>query len=97
MALQAIYLLMEKLSEIVLENSFTITLNYQLDQKLLANNFAIILNALKHLQAAQHKTDSQLQDLAAVKDRLDQLAHKVDRNTSNNTGNLTQGGDHTSS
>jgi hypothetical protein len=47
---------MEKLGEITVENSFSLTVSCQLDQNLLAKNFTTIINALKELQVSQQKT-----------------------------------------
>lgn len=47
---------MDKLGDLVIDNSLSLTVSYQVDQHLLAKNFTTILNALKELQASQQKT-----------------------------------------
>jgi hypothetical protein len=81
---------MEKLGEIVIDNSLTLTVSYQVDQHLLAKNFTTIINALKELQLSQQKTDAQLNDLSSLKDKFDQLGLKLDRiekESNNNASN----------
>lgn len=78
---------MEKLGDIVIDNSLTLTVSYQVDQHLLAKNFTTIINALKELQASQQRTDSQLKDLSSLKDRFDQLGLKVDKIEKNGLNN----------
>jgi flagellar motility protein MotE (MotC chaperone) len=101
----AIYLLMDKLGDLVIDNSLTLTVSYQVDQHLLAKNFTTILNALKELQASQQKTESQLKDLSSLKEKYDQLGAKVEKleknsnnkeSSSNNNQNSGQG-DHSGS
>lgn len=71
---------MDKLADITIDNTLNLTVTWQVDQHLLAKNFTTILNALRELQANQAKTDAQLKDLSSMKDRLEQLAQKVERN-----------------
>lgn len=96
---------MDKLGDLVIDNSLTLTVSYQVDQHLLAKNFTTILNALKELQASQQKTESQLKDLSSLKEKYDQLGAKVEKmeknavskeSSSNNNQNGGQG-DHSSS
>lgn len=70
---------MEKLGEVTIDNSLTLTVSYQVDQHLLAKNFTTIVNALKDLQISQQKTESQLKELYSLKDKYDQLGLKVDK------------------
>jgi hypothetical protein len=78
---------MDKLGDIVIDNSLTLTVSYQVDQHLLATNFSTIINALKELQLSQQKTDSQLKDLSSLKEKFDQLGAKVDKIEKNSTTN----------
>lgn len=71
---------MEKLGDITVENSFNLVVSCQLDQNLLARNFTTIINALKELQNNQQKTDSQIKDLSSLKDKLNSLQQRVDKN-----------------
>ena len=70
---------MQKLGDISIENSLNFTLNWQVDQNLLAKNFTTIINALKELQQSQRNTESQIKDLSSLKDKFDQLGLKVDK------------------
>lgn len=74
---------MDKLADITIDNTLNLTVTCQVDQHLLAKNFTTILNALRELQANQAKTDAQLKDLSSMKDRLEQLAQKVERTGGN--------------
>lgn len=76
---------MQKLGDISIENSLNVTINWQVDQNLLAKNFTTIVNALKELQQAQRNTESQIKDLSSLKDKFDQLGLKVDKIDKNNT------------
>ena len=64
---------MEKLSEIDIQQSLSLTLNYTLDQSLLATNLATIVEALKELQRKQDELTQQQADAANDKSLLDQL------------------------
>ncbi len=70
---------MQKLGDISIENSLNFTLNWQVDQNLLAKNFTTIINALKELQQSQRNTELQIKDLSSLKDKFDQLGLKVDK------------------
>lgn len=76
---------MQKLGDISIENSLNFTLNWQVDQNLLAKNFTTIINALKELQQAQRNTESQVKDLSSLKEKFDQLGLKVQKIEKNNT------------
>lgn len=90
---------MDKLSDIVIDNSLTLTVSYEVDQHLLAKNFTTIINALKELQISQQKTESQQKDLSSLKEKFDTLETKVDKieknslnnNKESNNNNNTQG------
>lgn len=81
---------MQKLGDISIENSLNFTLNWQVDQNLLAKNFTTIINALKELQQAQRNNESQIKDLSSLKDKFDQLGLKVDKIEKNNTTTIKE-------
>lgn len=70
-------IIMDKLTDITIDNTLSLTVTCQVDQHLLGKNFTTILNALRELQANQLKTDAQVKNLTSMKDRIDQLAQKV--------------------
>lgn len=74
---------MDKLADITIDNTLNLTVTCQVDQHLLAKNFTTILNALRELQANQAKTDAQLKDIFSLKEKLEQLAQKVERTGGN--------------
>lgn len=61
---------MEKLGEVTIDNSLNLTLTWQVDQHLLARNFTTIINALKDLQGAQLRQESQIKDLLGLKEKV---------------------------
>lgn len=74
---------MERLGEINLEQSLALTLNYSLDQSLLARNFTTIIDALKELQQKQDslakanpastQDSSLLDELAELRKRIEKV------------------------
>lgn len=90
---------MEKLGDITVENSFNLVVSCQLDQNLLARNFTTIINALKELQNNQQKTDSQIKDLSSLKDKLNSLQQRVDKNekAGSNSKDLSEASRHVQS
>ena len=85
---------MDKLSDIVIDNSLTLTVSYQVDQHFLAQNFTTIINALKELQGSQQKTESQLKDLSSLKEKFDTLGAKVDKIEKNSQNNSKESNNH---
>lgn len=77
---------MEKLAEIAIDNSLTVNLNAQVDQSLLAKNFATIVDALRELQKAQSQSDQKISELSSLKNTISQLNEKVERIEKNVTG-----------
>lgn len=77
---------MEKLAEIAIDNSLTVNLNAQVDQSLLAKNFATIVDALRELQKAQSQSDQKISELSSLKNTINQLNEKVERIEKNVTG-----------
>lgn len=77
---------MEKLAEIAIDNSLTVNLNAQVDQSLLAKNFATIVDALRELQKAQSHSDQKISELSSLKNTISQLNEKVERIEKNVTG-----------
>jgi predicted nucleic acid-binding Zn-ribbon protein len=56
-----------------------VVVSCQVDQHLLAKNFTTIINALKELQQAQLRNESQIKDLSSLKDKFDSLSEKVEK------------------
>ena len=73
----SIYLLMDKLSYVTIENSLNLVVSYQVDQSLLARNFVTIVNALKDLKDAQNLSDSKIKDLSSLAEKFKQLSEKL--------------------
>lgn len=64
---------MDKLSEISLENTVTVKIDYNLNQQLLVKNFGIIMDCLKDLKTQQDKHSSDLSNLNGLKEMFDKF------------------------
>lgn len=64
---------MDKLSQISLENTVSVKIDCLLDQELLAKNFAIIIDCLKDLKNQQDKNNSEINNLAGLREIVNSL------------------------
>ena len=73
---------MDKLGEVNIDNSLSLTVSCQVDQSILAKNFTTIIEALKQLQQAQSLSDQKIKDLLSLKEKVEGLSQNTDKGTS---------------
>ena len=70
---------MEKLSEVKLDNCLTVAVNCQVDQTIITQNFAIVMEALRELQKAQTSAGSNSNADSSLADQLAELRKRMER------------------
>lgn len=73
---------MDKLSDITLENTVTVKIDYQLNSEVVGKNFTIIMDCLKDLKANQ---DGYSDKFNQMLERLDSVEKNMKENSNNNT------------
>ena len=58
-----IILLMDKISEIALENTVTVKIDYELNSQVIGKNFKIIIDCLKEMKSAQDGYNGRLEKM----------------------------------
>lgn len=68
---------MDKISDIALENTVTVKIDYEINSEVVGKNFRIIMDCLKQLKAAQDGYDGRF-------DKLEDRLTSVEKHSSNN-------------